>query len=194
MWEYYRTREDHDGALQVIEQAILLSERDKQNPYYPIRQLELNYKKAYSLHMRNRVDEALPLYNMLFTERSHDLLQSVNPLIIFNSALYAGHILKSKGLIQDANTLYRDVVLSIEYACQNDFPVELFIDLRNIYYNALYHIDNRTETEEETFLEYDAIMDEPLLRYKTMCKDLIPPPFMLPIVIRRCAQHVLRRV
>lgn len=29
----------------------------------------------------------------------------------------------------------------------------------------------------------DIDMDEPLLRYKTMCKDLIPPPFMLPIVM-----------
>lgn len=183
MWEYKRTREDHEEALKVIEKAILISEKDKFNPYYPVRRLELNYKKAYSLHMLNRMDEALPLYEELFTEGAKNLLQSVNPLIIFNSALFTGHIKKSKRHLNDANNLYRDIVLSIERTCQGDFPVDLFIDLRNIYYNALFHIENRTEIEEEKFKEYDALMDEPLLRYKTSCKELIPPAFGLPIVM-----------
>ena len=191
MWEYYRIREDHIQGLQVIEQAILLSDKDHQSPNYSLRRLKLLYMKAYSLHMRSKMDEALPLFNQLYMEEAQDILQSENPLIIFNSVLYAAHIIKSKSRIGEANALYRDLVLSIEQVfknlCKNDFqkdfPIELFIELRNIYYNALFHIENRTAAEEEKFIEYDAIMDEPLLRYKTFCKGLIPPPFMFPIVM-----------
>ncbi|HRW22749.1 MAG TPA: toll/interleukin-1 receptor domain-containing protein, partial [Bacteroidales bacterium] len=93
-WKYFDNIPNNINALNIINEAISISDLiNEKNTNLNRIKLNLEFKKAITLHRMDMLDDALLKYNLIIEEESQDLL---DPITIFTSALYAGHIYKLK--------------------------------------------------------------------------------------------------
>ncbi len=178
-WKYFDNIPNNPEALKAINKAISIidsTEEDNLN----IRRIKLNleFRKAITLHRMDDLDVALEIYNKITINESQDIL---DPITVFTSALYAGHIYKIKKDIPNSTKSYNEIINSCEYAYSQSVPLDILNEIRNIQYVALNSIENKTE-EHERIIERNRRQDlENTLRHNTMSNSLYPMLFAMPI-------------
>ena len=178
-WKYFDNIPNNPAALKIIERAVSVVEtiEDKNINTQRIK-LYIEYRKAITLHRMDMLDEALLKYNLLTEEESQDLL---DPITIFNSGLYAGHIYKLKKEFIISDKSYNDVIISCEQAYNQNIPLEIFREIKQIQYIALNSLTIKNE-QHLKIIERNKINDQgEFFNYITMSNSLYPLLFALPI-------------
>jgi len=116
-------------------------------------------------------------------DESQKILKDTRPEFSLNSALYTGHILMLKKEVDEASKFYKSVILTCEKAFESNLPIELFKDIRNIYYCALYSINDKTDDYLEKLLNLENDNDVDFVWYKSLCKSFYPRLFGLRILL-----------
>ena len=178
-WKYFDNIPNNPSALKIIERAVTVVETiEDKNVNTQRAKLYIEYRKAITLHRMNLLDEALLKYNLLTEDESQDLL---DPITIFNSGLYAGHIYKLKNEILISDKSYNNVIISCEQANNQNIPLEIFREIKQIQYIALNSLTNKNE-QHLKIIERNRINDQgEFFKYITMSNSLYPLLFAMPI-------------
>jgi len=184
LWELKDKDISHNAIspLAIIENAIELLNRNNSDPLFPFRKLILEYRKAISLHRKDRFDEALVIYDELMLDDSQEILDS-EPIVFFTAALYSAKIYKHLGSLIQANKLFKNVIRSCEAAFLEQITESIYKELLKIYYCALWSLTEKNENEMSVLAELEQIKDRDFLTYMTFCKSHYPTLFGLPLLL-----------
>jgi hypothetical protein len=183
-WKYFDNIPNNVDALKIIDRAVFVFNtiKDKNTNTQRIK-LNLEFKRAISLHRMNLLDDALKIYKLITDEESQDLL---DPVTVFNAALYAGHIYKLKLEILKSDKFYNDVIISCEQAHSQNIPLEIYYEIRQIQHIALNSLENKSD-EHLQIIERNKIKDQhEYWGNITMSNSLYPKLFALPIKLIPC--------
>lgn len=164
----------NEKAFETITKAIEIAQSDKTDKYYKLREHELLFQKAITLHKLDRLEEALTIYISLLRE-------DLNPRIAFNAGIYAGHIYSLHENFEEADKFYNIVVEEFENNVPLFIPPHLYKELELLRNHAIYSIHNKTPKHDKIIEDYKKKEFNANMNFN----PLYPPTLALPVRLKK---------